>query len=416
MKKIVVIGGGAAGWLTALILNKFYKNNNIKLIESSKIGILGAGEGSTPNFGYMLSILNINQIDFFNETNSTIKNGLHMQNWTGDDTNLYHMFTGEAPDITDKIKNFAYHFDASLVAKFFKKVAIERGVNWIDDEVSKINNLNENITSVELKSGNIIDLDLVFDCSGLARLISNTVGNKEWESYSEYLLINKAFGFFLPQKNKYTINDNTLTKVVAMDYGWMFNIPLQHRLGCGYVFNEKYCSVEDAKKEIEDYLGHEIKIQKVFDFNPGTFKRSWIGNSISLGLAYSFIEPLEATSLMTTIMQLRKLINIDFNEEYKENYNTFCYETNEQNSLFIRYHYLNEKLDTPFWKDAYEMPIQPKLKKILNDNNYPIPTNDIELVEMMELKELPQPGLPFFVNNYRTIYTKNKKIPKKQII
>ena len=115
-------------------------------------------------------------------------------------------------------------------------------------------------------------------------------------------------------------------------------------------------------------------------------------------------------------MQLRKLIKIDFNEEYKENYNTFCYETNEQNSIFIRYHYLNEKLDTPFWKDAYDMPIQPKLKKILNDNNYPIPTNDIELVEMMELKELPQPGLPFFVNNYRTIYTKNKKIPKKQII
>jgi tryptophan halogenase len=416
MKKIVIIGGGTAGWLTALVVNKFWKNTEITLIESSKIGILGAGEGSTPNFGYMLTILNINQIDFFNETNSTIKNGLHMQNWTGDNTNAYHMITGEAPDITDKMKNFAYHFDASLVAKFFKKVGIERGINWIDDGVEKINNLNENITSVELKSGNIIDLDLIFDCSGFARLISNAIGNKEWESYSEYLLVNKAFGFFLPQENKYTINENTKTKLIAMNCGWMFKIPLQHRWGCGYVFNDNYISVENAEKEIEDYLGHKIKIQKVFDFNPGTFKRSWIGNSISMGLAYSFIEPLEATSLMTTIMQLRKLIEIDFNEEYKENYNTFCYETNEQNSLFIRYHYLNEKLDTPFWKDAYNMPIQPKLKKILDVNNYPIPTNDVELIEMMGIKELSQPGLPFFVNNYTTIYTKNKKILKKQII
>jgi len=417
MKKIVIIGGGTAGWLTALVVNKFWKDTEVTLIESSKIGILGAGEGSTPNFGYVLTILNINQIDFFNETNSTIKSGLHMQNWTGDNTNLYHMFTGEAPHITDKMKNFAYHFDASLVAKFFKKVAIERGINWIDDEVSKINNLNENITSIELKSGNIINLDLVFDCSGFARLISNTIDNQqEWESYSKYLLINKAFGFFLPQKNKYTINDNTLTKVIAMNCGWIFNIPLQHRWGCGYAFNDKYISVEDAKKEAEDYLGQEIKIQKVFDFNAGTYKRSWIGNSISMGLAYSFIEPLEATSLMTTIMQLRKLIEIDFKEEYKENYNRLCYETNEQNSLFIRYHYLNEKLDTPFWKDAYNMPIQPKLKKILDTNNYLIPKNNIELANMLEIKEQPLGGIPFFINNYRTIYAKNKKSLKKEII
>ena len=416
MKKVVVIGGGAAGWLTALSLNKFYKNIDLTIIESSKIGILGAGEGGTPNFGNFLSMLDINHFDFFNRTKSTIKNGLHMQNWTGDQTNLYHMFTGDAPNITTKNRNFGYHFDAKLVAEFFKEIALERGVNWIDGEISKINNLNENIINIELKSGEIIDLDLIFDCSGFARLTSKINNNDEWESYDKYLLINKAFGFFLPQENKYTINDNTKTKVTAMDYGWMFSIPLQHRWGCGYAFNDKYVSVEEAKNEIEEYLGQEIKIQKVFDFNAGTFKRSWVGNSIRIGLAYSFIEPLEATSLMTTVMQLKKLINIDFNEEYKENYNTFCYEVNEQNSIFIRYHYLNEKLDTPFWKDAYNMPIQPKLKRILDEKNYPIPKNDIELGEMMELKELSFKNLPFYLNNYRTIYTKNKKIHKKELI
>jgi tryptophan halogenase len=414
MKKIVIIGGGASAWLTALVVNKFWKNTDVTLIESSKIGILGAGEGGTPNFGRMLALLDINQKEFFEKTGSTLKGGLDLYNWTGRNELMRHLFTGDEPN--SFTNQYAYHFDARLVAKYFKEIATSRGVKCIDDEVIGINNNGETITNLELKDSGTIDLDFVFDCSGFARLIIDGIHNEEWVDYSKYLLLNKAFGYFLPQEDNVTFGDKTFTEVIAMSSGWMFRIPLQHRWGCGYAFNDNYISVEDAKKEIEDYLGKEVTLQKVFDFKPGTHKRSWIGNSISIGLSYGFIEPLEATALMSTIMQLKRLIDFEFNDELKERYNKWCYEINEQNLCFIRYHYLSEREDTPFWKDCVRMPIPTKLKNILDENNFLIPRTNEELVKALELEETAPNELTFFVNNYSTIFRKNKKVLKKELI
>lgn len=414
MKKIVIIGGGTAGWLTALVVNKFWKDTEVTLIESSKIGVLGAGEGGTSNFGKMLNLLDINQTEFFNRTKSTIKAGLHLYNWTGQDELSKHLFFGDSPNETSK--SYAYHFDARLVAEYFKEIALVRGVNWIDGEVDEIIHTNGNITKLNLKDGNSIDLDFVFDCSGFARLIIDGVHNEEWVSYDEYLMMNKAMTFFLPQNDTYTFKDKSYTEMTSMNCGWMFKIPLQHRWGCGYAFNNNYISVEDAKREIEDYLGNEITIQKVFDFKPGTHKRSWIGNSISIGLSYGFIEPLEATSLMSTIMQLKKLIDINFDEGDVDKYNRWCYQINEQNLNFIRYHYLCERDDTQFWKDCTSMPIPPKLKKILDKHNSIIVRTDIELLKSFELEGVEPNELTFFVNNYLNIFRKNRKILKKELI
>jgi tryptophan halogenase len=414
MKKVVIIGGGTAGWLTALVVNKFWGNTKVTLIESSKIGILGAGEGGTSNFGKMLSLLDINQKEFFERTKSTVKGGLHLYNWTGQNELSKHLFFGDGPNEVNK--SYAYHFDARLVAKYLKEIAVSRGVEWVDGEVESIVNENENITELKLKDGDIIDLDFVFDCSGFARLIIEGVHKEKWYSYSDYLMMNKALAFFLPQDNEYQVNDKTYTEMTSMDCGWMFKIPLQHRWGCGYVFNNKYITVEDAKSEVEKYLGHEVTIQKVFDFNPGTHERSWIGNSISIGLSYGFIEPLEATSLMSTIMQLKKLIDINFDEGDVEKYNMWCYQINEQNLNFIRYHYLCERDDTQFWKDCTSMPIPSKLKKILDKNNSITVRNDMELLESFELEGIEPNELTFFVNNYLNIFRKNRKVLKKELI
>jgi tryptophan halogenase len=414
MKKVIIVGGGTSGWLTALVVNKFWKDTEVTLIESSKKGILGAGEGGTPNFGRILTMLDINQDEFYTQTKSTIKSGLNLHNWTGSDELSKHLFFGGNLDNFNIPK--AYHFDASLVAKYFKQIATDRGVKCIDDEVIHINNDGENIINLELKNNGVIDLDFVFDCSGFARIIIDKVHNEDWVSYSEYLLLNKALGFFLPQTNKYKTTDRTFSKMISMDAGWMFQIPLQHRWGCGYVFNEKYKSVEEAKSEIENYLGEEIKIQKIFDFKPGTHKRSWIGNSISIGLSYGFIEPLEATSLMSTIMQLKRLIDCGFDEGYKDMFNKWCYQINEQNLIFIRYHYLCERTDTPFWKDSFNMPVPSKLKEILDEDNNLIPKTDFELLELLKLEDVSENELTFFVNNYSMIYRKNKKVLKKELI
>jgi tryptophan halogenase len=414
MKKIVIVGGGTAGWLTALVVNKFWKDTSVTLIESSKIGILGAGEGGTSNFGKILNLLDINQQDFFKKTNSTTKGGLHLHNWTGDNELSKHLFFGDGPN--DFNKSYAYHFDSKLVAEYFKNTSLDRGVNWVDGEVIKINHTNGIITDLNLKDDSIIDSDFVFDCSGFARLIIDGVHNESWVSYNDYLMMNKAFTFFLPQTNQYGINDKTYTQMYSMNAGWMFQIPLQHRWGCGYVFNTDYLSVEDGKREIEEHLGHEIEIRKVFDFNPGTHKNSWVGNSISIGLSYGFIEPLEATSLMSTIMQLKKLIDFNFNETNKDLYNKWCYQINEQNLCFIRYHYLCERDDTPFWKECTKKPLPIKLNKILDSNKQLIPKTDVELLNALELEGVQSNELTFFVNNYSTIFRKNKKKTIKELI
>jgi len=412
--KIAIIGGGTAGWLTALVVNKFWKNTNVTLIESSKIGILGAGEGGTSNFGKMLALLDINQNEFFEKTKSTVKGGLHLYNWTGNNELSKHLFFGDGPNESNK--SYAYHFDARLVAQYLKEIAIDRGVNWIEGEVDEIKNENSIISELQLKDGTTIDLNFVFDCSGFAKIIIDSLHKEEWIGYTDYLMMNKALVFFLPQENKYQLNDRTYTEMISMNCGWMFKIPLQHRWGCGYVFNDKYANVEDAKKEVEKLLNHEVTLQKVFDFNPGTHKRSWIGNSISIGLSYGFIEPLEATSLMSTIMQLKKLIDINFTDGNIDLYNKWCYQINEQNLNFIRYHYLCERDDTQFWKDCTSMPIPPKLKKILDKNNSITVRSDAELLSSFELEDISTNELTFFVNNYRTIFRKNKKVLKKELI
>lgn len=414
MKKIVIIGGGTAGWLTALVVNKFWQNTDVTIIESSKIGIMGAGEGGTSNFGKMLSLLEIDHKDFFEKTKSTIKSGIHLYNWTGNNELSKHLFFGDSPNETNK--SFAYHFDARLVAQYFKDVALLRGVKWIDDEVSEIERENDVIVKLKLKDTKDIPLDFVFDCSGFARIIINGIHNENWVSYSKYLIMNKAIVYFLPQEEKLGYGDKTHTKMISMNCGWMFQIPLQHRWGCGYVFNDTYISPEDAKKEVEKYLDKEITIQKVFNFNPGTHERSWIGNSIAIGLSYGFIEPLEATSLMSTIMQLKRLIDTNFDEKYKERYNKWCYQINEQNLNFIRYHYLCERDDTQFWKDCTSMPIPPKLQKILDKNNAITVMKDSDLLKSYELEESGENELTFFVNNYLTIFRKNKKKFKQELI
>jgi tryptophan halogenase len=228
--------------------------------------------------------------------------------------------------------------------------------------------------------------------------------------------MNKSFGFFLPQNKKYTIDDKEYTRLTSMKYGWMWQVPLQHRWGCGYVFNDNYISVEEAKKEVENFIGQEIKIQKVFDFKPGRYERSWIGNSVSIGLSYGFLEPLEATSLMSIIMQLKKLIDVEFDESYKNEYNTFCSEVLEQNMLFTRYHYLCERNDTQFWRDCVNMPIPKKLKGILDLNNNLIPKSNFEFIEMLGLEETKPHEITFFPYSYHTINRKNKRVIKKELI
>lgn len=366
MKKIVIVGGGTTGWVTALYLNKEYKDLDITLIESNSIGIMGVGEGSTVNFKQLLKKLNVSIEEFIKETNSTIKLGINFVNWKGDGDSYFHNFlksNGE-PD-------YAFHFDAGMVVKYFRKLAISNGIKVIEGIVTKVN-LKEDVSvdTLELEDGKIIDLDYVFDASGFKELILGSIYKPKWISYEPFLKVNEAITFFQEPKGEM----ETTTTSTAMKYGWMFEIPLQHRTGTGYNYNSNYISSEEAKKEVEEYLGKSIKINKILKYKPGIYETVFVKNCIGVGLSTGFLEPLEATSIMNVIAQL--LYTNDVFEGNHKIYNEKIKELYTESMLFVYYHYLTERNDTEFWKEYNSGKLTPiELYKFI-DSNYNIKIKD----------------------------------------
>jgi tryptophan halogenase len=349
MKNVIIVGGGTAGWMTALFIQKFFPNVNITLIESDKIGILGAGEGTTPGFPQFLKMVNIDENDFIKETQSTIKWGVEFINWGGDDVSYKHDFlTGQ----------YAFHFNAKLVANYFKKIAINRGLNHVIGNICNVVTDNNNdIVELLLDDNKKYHLDFVFDCSGFNKLILGNIYEPKWKSYQDYLKVNTAIPFFLPRTDT---NINMRTEAITMKYGWMWKAPIQGRWGCGYVFDSNMTTEELAIKEIEEYLGHTINSPKTFKFDSGFYQEVWVNNCLSLGLSSGFLEPMEATSLMTVLVQLRLFLKCYPNKEISK-FNIHIDSVNEQNMCFIYYHYICDRKDTEFWKfynDIKNVPIE----------------------------------------------------------
>jgi len=419
IKQIVIIGGGTAGWLTALYTNKLFgPDTNIKVVESAEIGILGAGESTIPIFISTLAQLKIDFNDFVAKTNAAYKIGINFENWNGDGNSYFHAFgvtnsksspysfndANTTPYDTSigneyigyLIKNnlslndcvlsnallkhnkspfvksgnnlelanyYALQFDASLGAKYFRNLAEKRGVKRIEGIVDSFTqNEKGDIDIIHLKSKENIECDFVFDCTGFKRLVLGELYKTEWNSYGEHLTVNSVIPFFLPSDK----DIKPYTRAIAMKYGWMWITPLQSRHGCGYIFDNKYINPDEAKKEVEDYLGHPISVIKNINFKAGSFKKVWVNNCIGIGLSTGFTEPLEATSIWITITQLDLLNWYDLNnptDEIVELYNNRFCEMNDDILNFLQFHYLTKRKDTEFWKYYTEQaPMKPSLK------------------------------------------------------
>jgi tryptophan halogenase len=375
MKKIVVVGGGTVGWLTALFVQKFWVDTDITLIASSKIGILGAGEGTTPNFPGILSKLGINLEDFEKKTGTTKKYGIEFINWKGDGKIFKHNFQADE-------RLYAYHFDARLVAKYLEETSIGKGIKVIDSLIVGFNEDDKGINQIILEDGGTVECNFIFDCSGFQHLIIGKHFKTEWKSYEKDLVCNSAIAFFLPQDNPNIQNEKTWTKGIAMKNGWIWGAPLKHRWGCGYVFSDKYTNVDEVLKEAEEYYGRKIEIVKHFKFKTGTYEKYWVKNCVAIGLASSFLEPMEATSLMTSIMFLKGLFDYNFDETYRDIYNEKMLDYNEQNLLFVRHHYTCDREDTQFWIDYKNNSLPEKLLKLYDSNGrFNVPNNNLKVKE-----------------------------------
>ena len=398
--KIVVIGGGTAGLFTALFAMKMF-SDDVTLVSSSKIDILGAGEGTTPNIRGVMKSLGIDINDFMKETGATNKDGVEFINWNETKSSFKHLFGG----------NVGFHMNARKTAEYFKTIGLDRGLKIIDAIVDDfIIDEQDNIKEIVLDNGQKIGCDFIFDCSGFARLVIGNFYKSEWVSYSDKLICDKAFGFFLPQTEDIDMTKIYTTKATAMNCGWMWEVPIKERLGCGYAFSSKHITVEGAKNEVETYLGREINIVKVFDFNPGSYKEVWKNNCVSLGLAGGFVEPLEATSLMGLATSLEDLFKIGIKkttQEQKDKFNRDTLDFNEQIYHFLIHHYNCGRKDTPFWEEISSMELPERNIKML-DEEYYLNSNNLKQKPLLNHLNFKINMPVFSANSYRLILEGHK--------
>jgi tryptophan halogenase len=375
LKNIVILGGGATGWITALYAQRVMPESTITVIESEEIGILGAGEGSTPHLINFLDFVGIPVSHLVKHADATIKNGIKFTNWNNDGKDFYHGFyslnnldfngcniherassidsafvtnaargdsvndfsytrkvseknkvpflykrefsssANEDPIVKfDGLSYFSIHFNATKLAATLRDVALARGVSRIEGIVDNIkgNDLGD-IVQLSIGKKHVL-VDFIFDCSGFARFIIGKHYKAKWKSHADKLPVNAAVPFFIPIESKESIP--AYTESIAMKYGWMWKIPTKERFGCGYVYDSSLISEKDVAEEIEKYLGYEPiyprKNKGGFVFEAGYYETPWVKNCVAVGLASGFIEPLEATSIWVTIQSLEALFsNID---------------------------------------------------------------------------------------------------------
>ena len=405
--EIIIVGGGTAGWISALIASARHPNHNITVVESSGIGIIGVGESTT---GYLTDILvncatnfGCDIQEFIVETGSTLKYAIKHKGWTNNIDDYYigpidgsfsaHGTNGVAPDSLfawglntlsredlltvsqmgywihrgksnfNKIKKEflptntpAMHIDAYLAGKYFKKIACKRNnISFIDDEVVDVKLTNGFITSILLKNSNEINGDFFVDCSGFRKVLMNHLPNK-WISAKDNLPLNTAIPFSLKYKNDEM--PEPYTTAWAQKNGWMWQIPLMDRKGCGYVFCDRFTTVDKAQEEIETILGQEIDPQGVIKFDAGRQESAWVKNCVTIGLSSSFFEPLEATSIHCTIVQATNLfveyikptIEDTLNSGSMSIYNRRTRKIYDDIKDFIVLHYMGGRDDSEFWK------------------------------------------------------------------
>ena len=422
INNIVVIGAGTAGWLSALYMRKILPKSKITVIGSKEIGILGAGEGTTPVFIKFLNLIDVNVHDLIRECKSTVKLGIKFENWKLNKTGkYYHAFENSLKQASDTFNNenellnniyfnlmsaaaigdnenayqyslhqtlmelnrinmetemrmgAAVHFDAQLVAEFLKKISMLRNISYVDDIVTTFEQDEDGFIKKIKTNNGIFNCDFVIDCSGFKRLIIGKLFETKWLDVSESLPVKRAIPFFLPPNKKL----ENYTSAIAMNHGWMWKIPLQHRYGCGYVFDPDSCSDSEAYEELQLKFG-DIESPRTFQFSSGYYDKFWVKNCIAVGLSAGFLEPMEATSIHIAISSLQffnqfipsYVVNKDFDKSVPNNeFKTFFDVTRD----FVQFHYLNKRADTIFWRKVNNGLMSEELKRLIDEFKHSVP-------------------------------------------
>ena len=414
VRKIVIVGGGSAGWLTAGVLASHYETSkndgsslDITLIESPDIATIGVGEGTWPSMRSTLQKMGISETDFIRECDVSLKQGSRFDNWvTGDNDYYYHPFSlphsfGEAnlalpwQRIRDKVSfadavcqqskvcdwglaakqistpeyafhlNYGYHLDAGKFADFLKQHCTENlGVNHILDNVISVNvRPNNDIESLNREKGDSLFGDLFIDCSGFSSLLLGEHYKVPFKSVSDTLYNDTALAVQVPYLNEDDpISSHTLS--TAQSAGWIWNIGLPTRRGVGYVYSSKYINDEQAEQELYQYIKsiagnkitEELSFRKI-PINPGYRQEFWHKNCVAVGLSAGFVEPLEASALVLVEYSAKMIAeqlpqNRDLMAITAKRFNQKFEQHWLQIIDFLKLHYLlNQQNDNAYWQE-----------------------------------------------------------------
>ena len=410
MSILNIVGGGTTGLTTALILRQRFPNLKINLIKSEKIGILGVGEGATEHWNDFASYCNLSHIDIIKKCDATVKVAIMYENFTpkkyahnvtsvlSQQTKIaqyqagyaYHIINDnnqiEMADqniIENKIfenhfnnktsPSNQFHFNTFKLNEYLIQICKERNINIITDDIKDVI-LNEKGFIETIKGAdNDYKADFFIDCTGFQRLLISKLGAK-WQSYKKYLRMNEAIAFPTKDTDEYPI----YTTIIAMNNGWMWRTPVWGRWGNGYVYDNNYMNAEQAKKEVESFLKHEIEIFKNVKFDPGCLDKTWIKNCLALGISASFVEPLEASTISVGISQAFLFMHLfeNYNEKDIEEYNNKTNHIMENIRDFVFIHYLTKKENTQFWKDIKNIEMPETLKNKMEKWKHRLPIEE----------------------------------------
>ena len=401
--RVVIVGGGTAGWMAAAALAGLLKRSvTVDLVESAEIGIVGVGEATLPHIRAFNTRLGIDEAAMIRATAATFKLGIEFRDWARigdsyihpfgafghdvDGVGFHHFLTragrlGEigdfslpvvaarqarfAPPADDQSLlstfGYAYQFDATRYAPFLRAWAEARGVTRTEGRVTTVDRDGEtgDVRAVTLADGRRIEGDLFIDCSGFRSLLLGDALGEPFEDWSRWLPCDRAVaapceasGPLLPY-----------TTATAMPAGWRWRIPLQHRVGNGYVYASSQITDDEAARDLLAVLeGRPLADPRVLRFTAGRRRRSWVGNVVGVGLASGFLEPLESTSIYLIQAAITALIELFPDDGVspidRDAFNrTIDLEYDRIRDFLILHYHATERADAPLWDHVRTMAV-----------------------------------------------------------
>lgn len=427
MRSIVIVGGGASGWSSAVALSSL-SDTEVTLICDSSAATIGVGESTLPHLDLFHRTFGVNTDALLESVRGTPKFTIEFKDFVNGST-WYHPFSrgyleetilardipkwlnssqslssfvgqnfraqslrdskfyAKLSDTSPKLASneSGLHLDSMLYGKYLKETALNKNVTYIDTSVDDVIISDNNVSSLILNNDTSITADIFIDCTGFNRTLISKLDGCNKLHIGDILKCDTALATQLPYIDR-DVQEINSTSCTALSSGWVWQVPLADRIGIGYVHSSEFQDIDTATNEFKEYLSSDLGYNtndinlKTVPFDTGRLENSWIGNTVAIGLSSGFIEPLESTGIALTHLSLMKLTNIlsvdaksKYIERSRDKFNKSTGDVFDEIKTFIEFHYLlSDRDDSQFWNHVASVEFGPEHNNIIETytNNY----------------------------------------------